>query len=403
MTAVSDPVLDYPMFEDDALDISSAYLGLQDQPAVRVQLAYGPPCWLATRYHDVRTIFVDRRFSRMLPAEGEPPGVSAAAGMIDPSYPLGMDPPDHTRLRRITSPVFSPRNIRMMTERIQAHVDELLDRVADHGSGADLVALYAWDLPIRALTDMMGVPLSDADRFRHWVETTTDDRAALEERGAAHVAINGYIDELVAARRAEEHDDLLALLVHAHDDGDRLTEAELRSVCMSLIVGGFETTATQLGNTVYALMTHRDRWVELRDGQAELRAATEELWRWIPSFRYGTPFVRWAKQDVELSDGFLLRAGEAIVPEQALANRDERAFPHAHEIDFHRVDPLPQLGLGFGEHLCMGLHLAKLQVDLTVATLLRRFPGLELAVGPEEIRWPKWMFMRTLESLPVSW
>jgi cytochrome P450 RapN/nocardicin N-oxygenase len=403
MTAVSDDVLAYPMFEDDALDIDPAYLALQERGPCRVQLAYGGPCWLATRYTDVRTIFCDRRFSRRLPEVGEAPGVSVAAGMIDDSYPLGMDPPDHTRLRRITSPVFSPRNIRTMSERIQSHVDDLLDRVVDHGRGADLVELFTWDLAIRALTDMMGVPLADADRFRAWVETTTDERADPADRGAAHVAINGYIDELVAERRATPSDDLLALLVHAHDEGDRLGAAELRSVCMSLIVGGFETTATQLGNTVFTLMTHRDRWVELRDGHVELRPATEELWRWIPSFRYGTPFVRWAKEDIELSGGVVIPAGDAIVPEQALANRDETAFPHAQVIDFHRVDPLPHLGLGFGEHLCMGLHLAKLQVDTTVATLVRRFPDLDLALDPADIQWPKWMFLRTLEALPVTW
>ncbi len=212
-----------------------------------------------------------------------------------------------------------------------------------------------------------------------------------------------YVDELIAQRRAEHHDDLLGLLVEAHDEGDRLSTPELRSVCLSLIVGGFETTATQLGNSVFTLMTHRDRWDELVDGRAELKPATDELWRWIPSFRYGTPFVRWAKEDVELSGGVVVRKGEAVLPEQALANRDEAAFPHAQEIDFHRVDPLPHLGLGFGEHLCMGLHLAKLQVDLTVATLVRRFPGLELAVAPSELGWPHWFFLRTLDTLPVTW
>jgi cytochrome P450 RapN len=402
MTTLTDPAVRYPFLADDALDIDPAYFALHEQGPIPVQLPYGPPCWLASRYADVRTVFVDRRFSRMLPP-GEPPGVSTAPQMIDPSYPLGMDPPDHTRLRRITSPVFSPRSIRAMSERIQHHVDELLDRVLDTGPGADLVALLTWDLAIMSLADMMGVPLADAQRFRGWVETSTDYHAEPAEVAEAFGAINVYVDEQIARRRAEHHDDLLGLLVEAHDEGDRLSTPELRSVCLSLVVGGFETTATQLGNTVFTLMTHRDRWDELVDGRAELRPATEELWRWIPSFRYGTPFVRWAKEDVELSGGVVVRKGEAVVPEQALANRDEAAFPHAQEIDFHRVDPLPHLGLGFGEHLCMGLHLAKLQVDLTVATLARRFPGLELAVAPSELGWPDWFFLRTLDTLPVTW
>ena len=172
---------------------------------------------------------------------------------------------------------------------------------------------------------------------------------------------------------------------------------------MSLIVGGFETTATQLGSTVYTLMAHRAHWQELVDGHADLLPALDELWRWIPAFRSGTMFVRWATEDIELSDGVVIPAGEAIVPEQSIADRDEAAFPHGWELDFHRVDPRPHLALGFGEHLCMGLHLAKIQVELTVAALLRRFPALELAVPVAEVQWPAWTFMRTVGALPVTW
>jgi cytochrome P450 len=150
-------------------------------------------------------------------------------------------------------------------------------------------------------------------------------------------------------------------------------------------------------------MSHHDLWDELVDGRAEVDAALEELWRWVPGFRYGTTFCRWAKEDVELSDGFVIRAGEAVMPEQPVANRDEAVFPHGWELDFHRDDPRPHLALGFGEHLCMGIHLAKLQVDLTLRSLLRRFPTLELAVPADQVDFPRWMFMRQVGSLPLTW
>jgi cytochrome P450 len=250
---------------------------------------------------------------------------------------------------------------------------------------------------------MLGVPADDATRFRGWVESVTAFATPDDVRVVDVAHILDYIGELISVRRARHHDDLLGRLVSARDEDGQLSEAELVSTVNSLIVGGFETTATQLGSTVYALMTHRDRWVELVEGRAAMDAALEELWRWIPGFRYGTTFVRWAKEDVELSDGVVIPAGQAVLPEQPVANRDEAVFPHGWELDFHRDHPKPHLALGFGEHLCMGLHLAKIQVQLTVESLVRRFPDLALAVPASDVAWPPWTFMRSVQSLPLSW
>ena len=402
MAIVSETVRPYPFCEDGALDVDPRFRELQRQGPIRIQLPVGPPCWLATRYDDVRTIFVDKRFSRM-----EPPGTDTPrmwpSQKTDPTMPLGMDPPEHIRLRRITSPVFSPKSIRALADDFQGYVDDLLDGFEQAGHGADFVEHYTWDLPILVLTHMLGVPADDAKRFRHWVESVTAFDTSAEERATNTGHIVDYIGELIAARRARHHDDLLGMLVSARDEGDRLSEAELLSLVMSLVVGGFETTATQLGSTVFALMTHREQWAELVDGRADLHAALEELWRWIPGFRHGTMFVRFAKEDVELSDGVVIPAGDAILPEQPVANRDEAVFPNGWELDFHRVDPRPHLALGFGEHLCMGIHLAKIQVQLTVESLVRRYPTLELAIPADEVPWPAWTFMRTVQSLPLTW
>jgi cytochrome P450 len=402
MTAVSDEVLQYPFVEDDALDVDPAFKELQRRAPVRVQMEFGEPAWLVTRYDDARKVFSDKRFSRVK-LHDEAPAAFRGPSLIDASMPLAMDPPDHFRVRRLTAPQFTPKVIRAMGDQIQQVVELLLDGMVDQGPGADFTASFAWDLPINALTMLLGVPLEDADRFREWVETSSSELVPEAERVEAMMNTAAYNEELIAARRASPHEDLLGVLVAACDSGESITEPELRGLIMSLIVGGFETTATQLGSTVYALMTHPAQWQELVDGRADMDAALNELWRWIPAFRYGTTFPRWALEDVELSDGFVVRAGDAVMPEQPVANRDEAVFPNGWELDFHRDDPRPHLALGFGQHLCMGIHLAKLQVELTVRTLVDRFPTLALAVPADQIEWPKWFFMRTVGAMPLTW
>jgi cytochrome P450 len=172
---------------------------------------------------------------------------------------------------------------------------------------------------------------------------------------------------------------------------------------MTLFLGGFETTAAQLGSTVWTLMAHRDRWQELLDDPDVLPAALEELWRWIPSFRHGQPMIRWANDDVELSGGVVIPAGDPVLPEHQIANRDESVFPHATELDFHRELPEPHLSLGWGAHRCMGAHLANLEVEVTLRTLMARFPKLDLVVAPEDVKWSRATFLRSAAELPLTW
>jgi cytochrome P450 RapN len=169
-----------------------------------------------------------------------------------------------------------------------------------------------------------------------------------------------------------------------------------------LILAGFETTAAQLGSTVYTLMAQRELWQELLDDRELMPAALEELWRWIPSFRHGMPMIRWASEDVELSGGVVIPAGQAVLAEHQVANRDESVFPHASEVDFHRVDPEPHLALGWGAHRCMGAQLAHMEVQVTVERLLDRFPSMDLAVAPEDVKWSPTTFLRSPAELPLQ-
>jgi cytochrome P450 len=227
---------------------------------------------------------------------------------------------------------------------------------------------------------------------------TADDR-----KQAAFGNLSEYIHRLIAVRRERSSDDLLSVMVRARDEGDRLSEDELFSLFLAIFLAGFETTAAQLGSTVYALMTHRHLWQELLDDRTIMPAALEELWRWIPSFRHGMPRIRWAKEDVELSGGVVVPAGEAVLPEHQVANRDESVFPHGWELDFHRVDPAPHLSLAFGAHLCLGAQLAHLEIEVTLEKLLQRFPTLELAIPSDDVEWSSSTFLRTPAALPLTW
>lgn len=403
MTTVAEEVLRYPLGPEHRLDVDPAYRALQQRGAVRVRLPHGEPCWLATRYDDVRMVYGDRRFGRVEGLTHDPPGLFPGEHVKDPALLLNIDPPEHTRIRRLTSGAFSPARVAELQAWVQGIVDDLLDEMAAGGRSADFVDAFARRLPVEVLVGILGVAASDSSPFVAWVTDMSDHGLDVAARERARNDLHDYIRERIAERRAQPRDDLLSALVEARDEDDRLSEDELFGLCMALWGGGFKTTLMQLGTTVYTLMTHREHWQELLDDPALLPAALEELWRWIPSFRYGAPFVRWASEDLELSGGVLVRAGEPVLPEHAVANRDESVFPDGWELDFHRQDPRPHLSLAFGAHYCMGAHVALLQVRLAVQSLLQRFPTLELAVRESEVPFSTKSIMRSVDALPVRW
>jgi len=271
------------------------------------------------------------------------------------------------------------------------------------GQPANFVSIYSLNLPLRVLVKILGIPQGEADKFRSYVDISSSIGVDEKARTEAATQTFAFIRRLIAEKREHATDDLLSELINARDQNDRLTEPELVNLAMALWHGGFKTTVWQLGTTVYTLMTHPQHWQELLEKPALLPAALNELWRWIPSFKYGVPFVRWAKEDVEFSDGTVVRAGEAVLPEFAVANRDESVYPHGWKLDFHRENPQPHLSFTVGPHLCMGQHLARMQIRLTVATLLRRFPKLTLAIPASEVPFEKTSFMRSVQSLPLRW
>jgi cytochrome P450 len=392
----------YPLVEDEALDVDPIYRELQQQGPVKVQLPYGEPCWLATRYDDVKTVYIDRRFGKELGLSHDIPRVRAVSPS-DPSLLANMDPPRHTRIRKLTSAAFARPKIRAMRAWIEGLVDERLDAMEEGGRPGDFFSSVAWELPNSVVTGILGVPSDDVPTFRAWIDRMLATDSTMEERIEAHEQLRSYILGLVAERRRRPTDDVLGALVEARDQDDRLTEDELVMLCLSLFLGGFETTVAQLGSTIYVLMAQPALWNELVEAPELMAPALEELWRWIPSTRYGNPLVRWAIEDVELSGGVVIPAGEPILPERAVANRDESVFAHGWELDFHREEPQPHLSLGFGAHHCVGGSLAHLEVEVTLEKMLARFPHLELAIPARDVRWSRTSFMRSVEALPLTW
>jgi cytochrome P450 len=400
MATETNEIVEYPIVKYDDLTIDPLYRELQQKGPIRIQLPFGEPCWLATRYEDAKIVYGDRRFGKALGVGRNTPRMYETK-IDDPTLMANQDPPGHTRLRRLTSGAFAPAQMREMHTWVEDLVDKLLDDLVADGRH-DFVADVAWPLPMRVIGKILGVPESEVPKLRQFVDDMLSIGSSMETRLAALEGMRAAIRGLIEERRAQSTDDLLSIMVHARDQDDRLSEDELVSLGQALVLAGFETTASQLGSTVYTLMTHRNLWQELLDDPAVMPAALEELWRWIPSFRHGMPMIRWASEDVELSGGVVIPAGQAVLAEHQVANRDESVFPHASELDFHRTDPEPHLSLGWGAHRCLGAQLAHTEVEVTVGKLLERFPRMELAVAPEDAKWSATTFLRSPAELPLD-
>jgi cytochrome P450 RapN len=289
----------------------------------------------------------------------------------------------------------------MLRPRAQEVVDGLLDAIEAQGPPADLVEGLALPLPITMICELLGVPYEDRDRFRAWSDAALAfDAYTPEEIQAGRDGLKAYLAGLVAKHRVEPSDSLLSELVRARDEDDRLSEAELVQFGVTLLVAGHETTANQTGNFLYTLLSKPHLMRELQDDPDLLDPAIEEMLRVTP-LGAAAGFARIATEDVVLS-GTLVKAGEAVMTQTASANRDGRVFDNPDEIDFHRENN-PHIAFGHGVHHCLGAQLARLELQVAVGTVLRRFPGLRFAVPAEEVPFKAGRLVRGLQALPVTW
>ncbi|MFH8807066.1 cytochrome P450 [Streptomyces hygroscopicus] len=391
----------FPFPIRSALDPSPEYARLRaEKPVSRVTLPSGDTAWIVTRYEDVRFVFNDARFSRQAATRPEAPKLMPGVEG-DPDSIVSKDAPDHTRLRRLVAPAFTVRRIEGMREGIQSTVDGLLDTMEEAGKPGDVVSSLAGPLPIITICDLLGVPPADRDRFREWSDTmfrTSPDE--LETAVGARNALIGYLAAMVQERRAKPADDLLGVLIAARDNDDRLSERELISFAGGLIVAGYETTANRLANAVLVLLRNPGQLELLRADPELIADAVEELLRFIPGGAAGG-LMRVAVEDVAVG-GELIRAGDGVIAITNSANRDESVWDSPDRFDIIRK-PGSHTSFGHGIHHCVGAQLARLELQIGIGTLLRRFPGLRLAVPEAELPWKKNVVIHALEALPVTW
>ncbi|MQY04664.1 cytochrome P450 [Actinomadura macrotermitis] len=395
-------VREYPFIGEPAgVEVDPLYARLRrEEPVSRVRLPYGGEGWLVTRYEDTKKVFADPRFSRAATVGREDvPRTTpepASGGFL-----LSMDPPEHSRLRRLVAKAFTNRRVERLRPRVQEIVDARLEEIERSGPPADLVRGLALPLPITVLCEMLGVPPQDQDRFRDFSDAILSTTAyTREEIFAVRDALLAYLAGMVRQRREHPADDLLGALVAARDEGDRLSEEELVNLGVGLLIAGHGTTANQISNFTYVLLTRPDRWDLLRDRPDLVPGAVEELLRYV-EFGTGGSFARVATEDVEVG-GVLVRAGEAVFVNAQAANRDESVFDHPDDVDLTRR-PNPHLTFGHGLHHCLGAQLARLILQVAIGSLLQRFPALRLAVPADEVPWKTGLLVRGPNALPVSW
>jgi cytochrome P450 PksS len=376
-----------------------------EAPVCRVPIADKHPTWLVTRYDDVVALLKDERIIKQRRSAFTPeqaarqPWIPSAVKPLERNM-LDLDPPDHTRLRGLVHKAFTPRLVEDLRGRVQQITDELLDAVRDRGR-MDLIRDFALPLPSIVIAELLGIPARDRHRFHRW--STALLMAPATTWGMLRVlpsvlAFLRYLRKLIATRRAVPSDDLAGALVRAREAGDALSEDELLAMFVLLLIAGHETTVNLIGNGMLALLRHPDQLERLREDPELIKPGVEEL------LRYDGPLLtatdRYAREDVEIG-GVTIRRGERIFAALASANRDESQFENPDELDLTR-DPNRHVAFGLGLHYCLGAPLARLEGQIAINTLIRRFPDLELATAPASLRRRPGLVLNSLEALPLT-
>jgi cytochrome P450 len=373
-------------------------------PVQKARLADGHPAWIVLGYDAARQALADPRISKDMLAALQANGDVVAEGLPGPEFSrhmLNVDPPDHTRLRRLVSRAFVPSRIAALAPAIRAIADELLDDLDAAGPGAtvDLVEGYAHPLPFRVIGELLGIPPADRPQLHAWFQVLLtgwagDPPAAAVEASDGIVA---YLRELVDSKRRSPADDLVSVLVAAEDDG--LTTQEIRSSLFQLVVAGHDTTASLIGNGVVALLDHPGQRTALLADLGQLPAAVDELIRFTAPVPHAT--FRVTTEPVNLG-GAEIPAHEQVLVCLAAANRDPGRFSAPDAFDIERARP-SNVGFGHGIHYCLGAPLARLEASVAFEALLRRHPHLCLAGNRDDLAWAHGdgLVLRGLVALPV--
>jgi cytochrome P450 len=356
--------------------------------------------WFLTRYHDVQQALRDPHLGRQV--ERLPADLAAfhrrweqdELAMVRRNV-FNLDPPDHTRLRRLLAPAFGARTVASIKDSIHQVVDDLVSAMAA-ADEVDLIRAVALPLPIRIIAELLAFPVDDWAQLQKWSDGMLRSRDRNQFRRCGMEFID-YVNRKIDERRAAPGEDLLSQLIQAVELGDRLSQDELVSTVFQLLLAGDETTVNLIGNGMLELLRHPDQLGRLRAQPELLDSTVEEMMRYNGPVGHSRPLF--ALADVEYG-GTLIPLGDIVVPVLQAANRDPAIFPQPDVFDIGR-SPNRHLGFGYGTHFCLGAELARLQVRAVVDAVVRRFPDLALAVDPADLEWTPNLFVRGVRQLPV--
>ncbi|WP_461038307.1 cytochrome P450 [Streptomyces mayteni] len=396
MTDALPPPAPFPTVRDTPLDPPAELGRLRgSHPVSRLAHPDGSTGWLVTGHALVRQVLADPRFSsrtellrspvRAEPHEPAPPGVF-----------IGMDEPAHARYRRLLTGQFTVRRTRALAARVERIVEDCLDTTEAAGPPADLVRTFALPVPSLVICELLGVPYTFHGDFQRWTTAMVSTASSAAESRAAEEALTAFLADVVAAKRAAPGDDLLSGVI----DAGALTDEEAVGIAMLLLVAGHETTSGMLSLGTFALLRHPEQLALLRADPGLVDGAVEELLRYLGIAQFEVA-ARSALEDVTLG-GRLIRAGEPVTLSLPAANRDPAVFADPDELDLTRA-PSGHVAFGHGGHACLGQQLARVEMRIAFPALLRRFPGLRLAVAPEDVPFRNDMPIYGAHRLPVAW
>jgi cytochrome P450 len=389
----------FPAPRVDPLDPPPIYTRWRsDQPVLRAELRTGEHAWLATRFEDVRTVLQDQRFSADATLPGFPllrPGLQRSGR----STFIRMDPPEHTRQRRMLTREFMIKRVEQLRPDIERIVERFLDEMDGATPPVDLVPTLALPVPSLVICLLLGVPYEDHDFFQRCSREMVDLSRPGDAVMAARDRLRDYLAELVAAKRHSPGDDLISRLVTVREADGELDREQIISIALLLLVAGHETTANMIALGTLTLLRHPEQLAALRGDPALAPAAVEELLRYLSVVHQGVP--RLALEDVTLGD-VTVRAGEGVLAVLPSANRDPAVFPEPDRLDLHR-DAHQHVAFGYGAHQCLGQPLARVELQAVFTRLFERFPTLRLAGTGTDLRYRDDMVVYGVHRLDVTW
>ncbi len=371
----------------------------EQQPLSRLRFADGHVGWLVTNHTIARELLTDQRLSAQAkwrrplitrPGQDKPSVPPSLPGMF-----VMMDPPEHTRFRRLLTGQFTARRMKQLEPRIAQIVEEHLDAMLHAGPPADLVQSFALPIPSLVMCELLGVPHADRTRFQHDSTTMFSSNVTIKEAVAALQSIVGFMAELVARKRIEPDEAIISGLIATGE----LTDEEIAGVSFLLLIAGHETTANTLALGTFALLSNPDQLAALRADPSLITGAVEELLRYLTMVQFSV--VRGALEDIELH-GQLIKAGESVCISLLAANHDPARFADPDTLGVRR-SASGHLTFGHGIHQCLGQQLARIEMRLGYGALLRKIPTLRLAVEPQDVPMQEYATAYGVRELPITW